>query len=100
MWGLNRLMCLGFYSAVGELADLHVNLKGGNSNADSVVQYKLQQTAVARFLRLIPLDWNPTGRIGLRLEAYGCPYNLLFLVQGKQLFSETFCMPDKSPFAA
>ncbi|KAK5606999.1 hypothetical protein CRENBAI_010841 [Crenichthys baileyi] len=46
----------------------------GNSNADSVVKYKLQQSAVARFLRLIPLDWNPTGRIGLRLEAYGCPY--------------------------
>ncbi|XP_036938988.1 contactin-associated protein-like 4 isoform X1 [Acanthopagrus latus] len=46
----------------------------GNSNADSVVQYKLQQPAVARFLRLIPLDWNPSGRIGLRLETYGCPY--------------------------
>ncbi|CAG5896354.1 unnamed protein product, partial [Menidia menidia] len=45
-----------------------------NSNADSVVQYKLQQPAVARFLRLVPLDWNPSGRIGLRLEAYGCPY--------------------------
>ncbi|XP_054599173.1 contactin-associated protein-like 4 isoform X1 [Nothobranchius furzeri] len=47
----------------------------GNSNADSVVQYKLQQPAMARFLRLIPLDWNPSGRIGLRLEAYGCPYS-------------------------
>ncbi|KAM9789303.1 contactin-associated protein-like 4 [Neosynchiropus ocellatus] len=46
----------------------------GNSNADSVVQYKLQQATVARFLRLIPLGWNPNGRIGLRLEAYGCPY--------------------------
>uniref|UniRef100_A0A673A6R5 Contactin associated protein like 3 n=1 Tax=Sphaeramia orbicularis TaxID=375764 RepID=A0A673A6R5_9TELE len=47
----------------------------GNSNADSVVQYKLRQPAVARFLRLIPLDWNPNGRIGLRLETYGCPYS-------------------------
>uniref|UniRef100_A0A8C4GSV1 Contactin associated protein like 3 n=1 Tax=Dicentrarchus labrax TaxID=13489 RepID=A0A8C4GSV1_DICLA len=46
----------------------------GNTNADSVVQYKLQQPAMARFLRLIPLDWNPSGRIGLRLETYGCPY--------------------------
>ncbi|XP_028282631.1 contactin-associated protein-like 4 [Parambassis ranga] len=46
----------------------------GNSNADSVVQYKLQRPAIARFLRLIPLDWNPSGRIGLRLESYGCPY--------------------------
>ncbi|XP_047446526.1 contactin-associated protein-like 4 isoform X2 [Mugil cephalus] len=47
----------------------------GNTNADSVVQYKLHQPAVARFLRLIPLGWNPNGRIGLRLETYGCPYN-------------------------
>ncbi|XP_060940143.1 contactin-associated protein-like 4 [Limanda limanda] len=46
----------------------------GNSNADSVVQYKLQQPAIARFLRLIPLSWNLSGRIGLRLETQGCPY--------------------------
>ncbi|XP_058496196.1 contactin-associated protein-like 4 isoform X3 [Solea solea] len=46
----------------------------GNTNADSVVQYKLQQPVIARFLRLIPLGWNPNGRIGLRLETYGCPY--------------------------
>ncbi|KAI3374231.1 hypothetical protein L3Q82_006081 [Scortum barcoo] len=45
------------------------------SNADSVVQYKLQQPVMARFLRVIPLDWNPNGRIGLRLETYGCPYS-------------------------
>ena len=47
----------------------------GNSNADSVVQIKLQQPVIARFVRLIPLEWNPNGRIGLRLEAYGCPYS-------------------------
>ncbi|XP_047458129.1 contactin-associated protein-like 4 isoform X2 [Mugil cephalus] len=46
----------------------------GNSNADSVVQHKLQHTVIARYVRLIPLDWNPNGRIGLRLETYGCPY--------------------------
>ncbi|XP_045905677.1 contactin-associated protein-like 4 isoform X1 [Micropterus dolomieu] len=46
----------------------------GNSNADTVVQYKLKQAVIARYLRLIPLDWNPTGRIGLRLEIYGCRY--------------------------
>uniref|UniRef100_A0A3B4YTI4 Contactin-associated protein-like 4 n=1 Tax=Seriola lalandi dorsalis TaxID=1841481 RepID=A0A3B4YTI4_SERLL len=46
----------------------------GNSNADTVVQYKLEQPVIARYLRLIPLDWNPTGRIGLRLEIYGCRY--------------------------
>ncbi|KAM3863187.1 contactin-associated protein-like 4 [Diretmus argenteus] len=47
----------------------------GNSNADSVVQYKLQQPVIARYLRLIPLDWNPNGRIGLRLETFGCLYH-------------------------
>ncbi|XP_068079984.1 contactin-associated protein-like 4 isoform X2 [Danio rerio] len=46
----------------------------GNSNADSVVMYKLQQPVVAQYLRILPLDWNPNGRIGLRLEAYGCQY--------------------------
>ncbi|XP_061540117.1 contactin-associated protein-like 4 [Phycodurus eques] len=46
----------------------------GNSNADTVAQYKLEQMVVTRFLRLIPLAWNPNGRIGLRLEIYGCHY--------------------------
>ncbi|XP_046717176.1 contactin-associated protein-like 4 isoform X2 [Silurus meridionalis] len=46
----------------------------GNTNADSVVSYKLQQPVFARYLRVLPLDWNPNGRIGLRLEAYGCRY--------------------------
>nr|XP_061791038.1 contactin-associated protein-like 4 [Nerophis lumbriciformis] len=46
----------------------------GNSNADTVVQYKLEEMVVTRFLRLIPLAWNPNGRIGLRLEIYGCHY--------------------------
>ncbi|XP_028300530.1 contactin-associated protein-like 4 isoform X4 [Gouania willdenowi] len=46
----------------------------GNSNADTVVQYKLEQPVIARYLRLVPLDWNPTGRIGVRLEIYGCQY--------------------------
>uniref|UniRef100_A0A669DGA3 Contactin associated protein like 3 n=1 Tax=Oreochromis niloticus TaxID=8128 RepID=A0A669DGA3_ORENI len=49
-------------------------LRRQNSNADTVVQYKLEQPVIARFLRLIPLDWNPSGRIGLRLEIYGCRY--------------------------
>ncbi|KAJ8339369.1 hypothetical protein SKAU_G00361550 [Synaphobranchus kaupii] len=46
----------------------------GNTNADSVVQYKLQQSVIARFLRVLPLDWNSNGRLGMRLEVYGCPY--------------------------
>ncbi|XP_058644606.1 contactin-associated protein-like 4 isoform X4 [Onychostoma macrolepis] len=46
----------------------------GNSNADSVVMYKLQQPVIAQYVRILPLHWNPNGRIGLRLEAYGCQY--------------------------
>ncbi|KAJ3599780.1 hypothetical protein NHX12_033736 [Muraenolepis orangiensis] len=46
----------------------------GNSNADSMVQYKLQQRVVAHYVRLVPVDWWTSGRIGLRLEMYGCPY--------------------------
>ncbi|TSM28159.1 Contactin-associated protein-like 5 [Bagarius yarrelli] len=46
----------------------------GNTNADSVVSYKLQQPVFAQFLRVLPLRWNPNGRVGLRLEAYGCQY--------------------------
>ncbi|NXL92298.1 CNTP5 protein, partial [Alectura lathami] len=46
----------------------------GNSNADSVVYYKLQHSIKARFLRFVPLDWNPSGRIGMRIEVYGCMY--------------------------
>ncbi|MBN3295402.1 CNTP5 protein, partial [Amia calva] len=46
----------------------------GNTNADSVVQFKLQQPVIARFLRFVPLDWNSNGRIGMRVEIYGCLY--------------------------
>lgn len=46
----------------------------GNSNADSVVQHKLQSPVIARYVRLIPLEWSHNGRIGLRLETYGCPH--------------------------
>ncbi|KAF7250608.1 Contactin-associated protein-like 4 [Varanus komodoensis] len=46
----------------------------GNTNADSVVSYKLQHSIKARFLRFVPLDWNHNGRIGMRIEVYGCAY--------------------------
>uniref|UniRef100_A0A8C6ZC26 Contactin-associated protein-like 4 n=1 Tax=Nothoprocta perdicaria TaxID=30464 RepID=A0A8C6ZC26_NOTPE len=46
----------------------------GNTNADNVVYYKLQHSIKARFLRFVPLDWNPNGRIGMRIEVYGCTY--------------------------
>lgn len=46
----------------------------GNSNSESAVRHELQQGIVARFLRLVPLDWSEEGRIGLRIEIYGCSY--------------------------
>ncbi|XP_012507267.1 PREDICTED: uncharacterized protein LOC105816403 [Propithecus coquereli] len=49
----------------------------GNTNADSVVHYRLQPPFEARFLRFLPLAWSPKGRIGMRIEVYGCAYSLL-----------------------
>ncbi|KAM3862428.1 contactin-associated protein-like 5 [Diretmus argenteus] len=46
----------------------------GNVNSESVVQNKLSHPVRARFLRFIPLDWNPSGWLGLRVEVYGCYY--------------------------
>lgn len=46
----------------------------GNSNADSVILHKLQHSVITRYIRIIPLAWNPSGHIGLRLETYGCPF--------------------------
>ncbi|XP_034717475.1 contactin-associated protein-like 2a isoform X2 [Etheostoma cragini] len=46
----------------------------GNSNSEISVRHELQQGIVARFLRLVPLDWSEEGRIGLRIEVYGCSY--------------------------
>ncbi|XP_024910138.1 contactin-associated protein-like 2a isoform X2 [Cynoglossus semilaevis] len=46
----------------------------GNSNSESSVRHELQQGIVTRFLRLVPLDWSEEGRIGLRIEVYGCSY--------------------------
>ncbi|NWX92213.1 CNTP4 protein, partial [Nothoprocta ornata] len=40
----------------------------------SVVSYKLQHSIKGRFLRFVPLAWNPNGRIGMRIEVYGCTY--------------------------
>ncbi|KAJ3610972.1 hypothetical protein NHX12_020988, partial [Muraenolepis orangiensis] len=40
----------------------------GNSNSESSVRHELQQGVVARFLRLVPLDWSEEGRIGLRAD--------------------------------
>ncbi|XP_045059091.2 contactin-associated protein-like 5 isoform X1 [Desmodus rotundus] len=46
----------------------------GNSNADSVMHHKLLHAVRARFVRFVPLEWNPSGKIGMRVEVYGCSY--------------------------
>uniref|UniRef100_A0A3Q4FZM0 Contactin associated protein family member 5a n=1 Tax=Neolamprologus brichardi TaxID=32507 RepID=A0A3Q4FZM0_NEOBR len=46
----------------------------GNGNSESVVQNKLSHPVRTRFLRFVPLDWNPSGWMGLRAEVYGCSY--------------------------
>nr|XP_036855403.1 contactin-associated protein-like 2 [Manis javanica] len=46
----------------------------GNINSDSVVRHDFQHPVIARHVRIVPLDWNGEGRIGLRIEVYGCCY--------------------------
>ncbi|KAM8791985.1 contactin-associated protein-like 5 isoform 1-T1 [Rhynchonycteris naso] len=46
----------------------------GNTNADSVMHHKLLHSVRARFVRFVPLAWNPSGKIGMRVEVYGCSY--------------------------
>ncbi|GAB1285309.1 Contactin-associated protein like 5-1 [Apodemus speciosus] len=46
----------------------------GNINADSVVHHKLLHSMRARFVRFVPLEWSPNGKIGMRVEVYGCSY--------------------------
>ncbi|KAG7236667.1 hypothetical protein INR49_000648, partial [Caranx melampygus] len=46
----------------------------GNVNSESVVRHELQHAILARYIRFIPLGWNKEGRIGVRLELYGCSY--------------------------
>lgn len=46
----------------------------GNVNSEGVMRHDLQPSIIARYIRLIPLAWNSKGRIGVRLELYGCSY--------------------------
>ncbi|KAG8014384.1 Contactin-associated protein-like 2, partial [Nibea albiflora] len=46
----------------------------GNVNSEGVVRHELQHTILARYIRFIPVDWSREGRIGVRLELYGCSY--------------------------
>ncbi|XP_031415202.1 contactin-associated protein-like 2b [Clupea harengus] len=46
----------------------------GNWDSEKAVRHDLQYSIVARYLRIIPLEWSEEGRIGLRVEVYGCAY--------------------------
>ncbi|XP_043988376.1 contactin-associated protein-like 5 [Gambusia affinis] len=46
----------------------------GNVNSETVVQNKLSHPVKTRFLRFVPIDWNPSGWMGLRVEVFGCSY--------------------------
>ncbi|PNJ61918.1 CNTNAP4 isoform 4 [Pongo abelii] len=70
----------------------------GNANADSVVYYRLQPSIKARFLRFIPLEWNPKGRIGMRIEVFGCAYRSEVVdLDGKSFLLYRFDQKSLSP---
>ncbi|KAK2492560.1 hypothetical protein MC885_019022 [Smutsia gigantea] len=59
----------------GSLSGVHsAGTFAGNTNADGMVHHKLLHSERARFVRFVPLEWNPSGKIGMRVEVYGCPY--------------------------
>lgn len=43
-----------------------------NNDSDSVVTNTLSPSILARFIRVLPLEWNQLETICLRLELYGC----------------------------
>ncbi|KAG8139787.1 hypothetical protein E2320_002538, partial [Naja naja] len=47
----------------------------GNVNSSGVVSHDLHHPILARYLRIIPVAWNPQGTIGLRVGLYGCYYD-------------------------
>ncbi|XP_048373549.1 contactin-associated protein 1 [Sphaerodactylus townsendi] len=46
----------------------------GNVNESGVVRHNLHYPILARYLRIVPVAWNPRGSIGLRVGLYGCYY--------------------------
>lgn len=46
----------------------------GNINSEGVVHHEFPHAILARYIRFIPVDWSREGRIGVRLELYGCSY--------------------------
>ncbi|MBN3286888.1 CNTP1 protein, partial [Polyodon spathula] len=47
----------------------------GNWNYYQVKKHNLHYAITAKHLRILPVGWNPMGKIGLRLEVYGCFYD-------------------------
>ncbi|KAJ3594580.1 hypothetical protein NHX12_003887 [Muraenolepis orangiensis] len=56
------------------LQDSNIWTFPGNSDSEGVVRHELQRPIVARYVRFIPLGWSKEGRLGLRVEVYGCSY--------------------------
>ncbi|PFX23031.1 coagulation factor V-like [Stylophora pistillata] len=46
-----------------------------NNDSDSAVTNTLSPSILARFIRVLPLEWNQLETICLRLELYGCEMN-------------------------
>nr|XP_056720705.1 contactin-associated protein 1 [Euleptes europaea] len=46
----------------------------GNVNDSGVVRHNLHYPILARYIRIVPVAWNPRGAIGLRVGLYGCYY--------------------------
>ncbi|XP_058389377.1 contactin-associated protein-like 4 isoform X1 [Diceros bicornis minor] len=70
----------------------------GNANADGVVRHRLRPPVEARHLRFLPSAWNPNGRIGMRVEAYGCPYRSEVIdFDGKSSLLYRFVKNTRSP---
>ena len=59
---------------MSSLLSVSLQAFSGNSNTESVVRHDLAKGIMGRFLRFVPLDWSGEGRIGLRIEVYGCSY--------------------------
>ncbi|CAH2301993.1 contactin-associated 1 [Pelobates cultripes] len=47
----------------------------GNVNTSGVMEHRLYYPINTRYVRFVPVAWNPKGKIGLRVALYGCPYN-------------------------
>lgn len=88
---LRRIRWMKVLKHANPLLLMHFQAFPGNSNADSVVLHKLQQPVIARYVRIIP-DRNPSGRVGLRLETYGCPYGQIGLLFSLSFFFFYFCL--------